>query len=194
MKKIFDGEKVFSYPKSIHTVKDIIRMMGDSDDIVLDFFGGSGTTAQAVIELNAADKGSRKFILCEQMDYAHSVTFERIKRVTKQMGVNVPVVYCELKKLNQIYAEFIQSADNDELVTIWNEMQATGFISSKVDPKDINPEANDFKTLSLENKKQLLMELLDLNQLYVNYCDIDDETFGVSEADKSFTKSFYGEE
>lgn len=195
LKKIFDGEKVFSYPKSIHTVKDIIRMMGDSDDIVLDFFGGSGTTAQAVIELNVTDKGTRRFILCEQMDYARNVTFERIKRVTKQMGVNVPVVYCELKKLNQIYADRIQSAQDDEtLEIIWNEMQATGFISSKIDPKDVDPEADDFKALSLENKKHLLMELLDLNQLYVNYCDIDDETFGVSEADKTFTKSFYGEE
>lgn len=78
-------------------------------------------------------------------------------------------------------------------MTIWNEIQATGFISSKVDPKDIDPEADDFKMLSLENKRQLLMELLDLNQLYVNYCDIDDETFGVSEADKAFTKNFLGE-
>ena len=37
------------------------------------------------------------------------------------------------------------------------------------------------------------MELLDLNQLYINYCDIDDETFGVSDGDKAFTKSFYGD-
>ena len=72
-------------------------------------------------------------------------------------------------------------------------MQTTGFISSKIDPKDVDPEAADFNALSFENKKKLLMELLDLNQLFVNYCDIDDETFGVSDADKAFTKSFYGE-
>ena len=37
------------------------------------------------------------------------------------------------------------------------------------------------------------MEMLDKNQLYVNYCDMEDETFAVSDADKAFTKSFYGE-
>ena len=65
------------------------------------------------------------------------------------------------------------------------------FISSKINPKDIDPNAADFKALSLNDKKRLLMELLDLNQLYINYCDIDDETFGVSDVDKAFTKSFY---
>ena len=72
-------------------------------------------------------------------------------------------------------------------------MQKTGFISSKINPNDIDTEADDFKALSLDDKKKLLMELLDLNQLYINYCDIDDETFAVSDADKAFTKSFYGE-
>ena len=47
--------------------------------------------------------------------------------------------------------------------------------------------------LSLEEKKRLLMELLDKNQLYINYCDMEDESFNVSEGDKAFTKSFYGE-
>ena len=83
--------------------------------------------------------------------------------------------------------------DDDTLVQIWVEMQETGFINSNINPKEIDTEADDFKVLSLDNKKRLLMELLDLNQLYINYCDIDDETFNVSEADKAFTKSFYGE-
>ena len=47
--------------------------------------------------------------------------------------------------------------------------------------------------LSLEEKKRLLMEILDKNLLYVNYCDMDDEEFGISDADKAFTRSFYGE-
>ena len=96
--------------------------------------------------------------------------------------------------MNQAFVDRIESAsDDDTLSVIWNDMQNTGFISSKVNPKDIDTNADDFKALSLDNKKRLLMELLDLNQLYVNYCDIDDENFGISDEDKAFTKSFYGE-
>lgn len=69
----------------------------------------------------------------------------------------------------------------------------TGFISYKVNPKDIDTASEDFTALSLNDKKTLLMELLDKNQLYINYCDMEDETFAVSEEDKAFTKSFYGE-
>lgn len=194
LKKIFDSKKVFSYPKSIHTVKDIIRMVGDSDDIVLDFFGGSGTTAHAVLELNKEFGGSRRFILCEQMDYAYDVTFERVKRVQAMLGVDVPVVYCELTKLNQKYVDEIQAAATDtDIITIWHEMLETGFINCKINPIDIDMKDVTFTELPLDDKKRLLMELLDKNQLYVNYCDMEDETFDVSEEDKAFTKSFYGE-
>ena len=54
-------------------------------------------------------------------------------------------------------------------------------------------EDKDFTELSLDDKKRFLMEMLDKNQLYVNYCDMEDETFVVSEEDKAFTNSFYGE-
>jgi len=103
-------------------------------------------------------------------------------------------VYCELKKLNQQYIEDIEKADNDEmLISILKNIIKTGYISCKVNPSDIDAEADDFKELSIDDKKRLLIELIDKNQLYVNYCDIDDETFEVSEEDKAFTKSFYGE-
>lgn len=192
LKKIFDGEKVFSYPKSIYTVKDIIRMVGDADDIVLDFFGGSGTTAHAVLELNKELGGNRRFILCEQMDYAYTVTFERVKRAQELLDVDVPVVYCELIKLNQKYVDYIQSAETDaDIIEIWNQMLETGFISCKAIPLDIDMKKNDFLSLSISDKKHLLMEMLDKNQLYVNYCDIDDQEFGIPAEDKAFTKSFY---
>ena len=169
-------------------------MLTDSStgDIVLDFFAGSGTTAHAVLELNKADDGNRQFILCEQMDYIETVTVPRIQKVMNQTD---SFIYCELAKLNQKYVDRIQDAsDEDSLVSLWSEMQATGFISSKIDPKAIDLKAVDFKNLSFKNKKCLLMELLDLNQLYINYCDIDDKTFDVSDQDKVFTRSFYGEE
>ncbi len=185
--------------KSEKLIERIIKAHTKEGDIVLDFFGGTGTTAAVAMKTN------RKFIICEQLDRHIDISIRRLCKVIdgEQSGISRrngwhgggSFVYCELAGLNQKYADRIQGAQDDEtLETIWSEMQSTGFISSKIDPKDVDPEADDFKALSLENKKHLLMELLDLNQLYVNYCDIDDETFGVSEADKAFTKSFYGEE
>jgi len=103
-------------------------------------------------------------------------------------------VYCELAKLNQNYVDAIGKATtNEELTKLYGEILETGFISYKVNPKDIDANSDDFVILSIEDKKRFLMELLDKNQLYVNYCDIDDETFKILEEDKAFTKSFYGE-
>ncbi len=70
-------------------------------------------------------------------------------------------------------------------------MQKAGFISCKVKIADLDFTDKSFDNLKLEQKKQLLMELLDKNQLYVNYGNIDDEEFDISENDKAFTKSFY---
>ena len=83
LKEIFDG-KVFDYPKSIDTLLRILEMATDKNSIVLDAFAGSGTTAHAVINLNAADGGNRRFILIELMDYAESITAERVRRVGGQ--------------------------------------------------------------------------------------------------------------
>ena len=74
---------------------------------------------------------------------------------------------------------------------IWEEMFATGFVSCKLDPSKFSPDDAEYIALSLKDKKRILMDLLDLNQLYVNYCDIDDKIFKISAADKAFTKSFY---
>lgn len=103
-------------------------------------------------------------------------------------------VYCELAKLNQNYVDAIEKATtNEELTKLYADILETGFISYKVNPMDIDTNSEEFIKLSIDDKKKLLMELLDKNQLYVNYCDIDDETYGISEEDKAFTKSFYEE-
>lgn len=73
-------------------------------------------------------------------------------------------------------------------------MIKSGFISCKVNPADIDETASDFEALSIDDQKRFLMELLDKNLLYVNYCDMDDEDFGISYADKAFTRSFYKED
>jgi adenine-specific DNA-methyltransferase len=177
-------------------IKRILEMCTDEGDLVLDFHLGTGTTAAV------AHKMKRQYIGVEQMDYIDEFVVNRLVDVIKgnNTGISKDVnwqgggsfVYCELAKLNQKYADRIQIAENDkELADIWREMKKTGFISCYVNPQDINPEAEDFKSLSFEEKKRLFMELLDKNQLYVNYCDIDDEDYNISDADKAFTKSFY---
>ncbi len=62
LKKLFDGQAFFNYPKPVELIKRCIRLYSDKDSIILDFFSGSATTAQAVMELNAEDGGSRRFI------------------------------------------------------------------------------------------------------------------------------------
>jgi adenine-specific DNA-methyltransferase len=82
LKDIF-GDIIFSYPKSIFAVSDCLSVMGlkDSQDTVLDYFAGSGTTGHAVIRLNREDSGQRKYILVEMGDYFDTVMKPRIVKV-----------------------------------------------------------------------------------------------------------------
>ena len=76
----------FDTPKPYHLIERILQIASDSDSIILDSFAGSGTTAHAVLNMNKADGGHRKFILVEMMDYADSITAERVKRVIRGYG------------------------------------------------------------------------------------------------------------
>ena len=80
------GKTFFSYTKPESLIKALILQATDKDSIILDFFSGSATTAHAVMQLNAEDGGHRKFILVEMMDYAESITAERVKRVIDGYG------------------------------------------------------------------------------------------------------------
>jgi adenine-specific DNA-methyltransferase len=88
------GESVFDYPKPVGLIKHFLKIATSKDSLVLDSFAGSGTTAQAVLELNKEDDGDRKFILVEMESYANSVTAERVRRVIK----GVPTIKNELIK------------------------------------------------------------------------------------------------
>jgi adenine-specific DNA-methyltransferase len=68
LEKIFGRKLRVSFPKSLYTIVDVLKIMTKKDDIVLDFFAGSGTTGHATLELNKEDDGNRKFILIEQLD------------------------------------------------------------------------------------------------------------------------------
>ena len=80
------GEKIFDYSKPVTLVEFICKLATKKDSIVLDSFAGSGTTAHAVLNLNAADGGNRKFVLVEMEDYADTITAERIRRVINGYG------------------------------------------------------------------------------------------------------------
>lgn len=82
IKEIFGG-KIFDNPKPVDLIKDFIFIVTKKNDLVLDSFAGSGTTAHAVLDLNKEDDGNRKFILVECEDYADKITAERMRRVIK---------------------------------------------------------------------------------------------------------------
>ena len=86
LKAIFGGKAAFDTPKPARLIERILQIAGDKDTLILDSFAGSGTTAHAVLNKNKADGGNRKFILVEMMDYADSITAERVKRVIDGYG------------------------------------------------------------------------------------------------------------
>jgi adenine-specific DNA-methyltransferase len=179
-------------------VHRIIELIADKkEDIVLDFFLGSGTTAAV------AHKLSHQYIGIEQLDYGDEDCIVRLKNVINgdKTGISKTVnwkgggdfVYCELKQLNEQFVQKIKNAkDTRELQNIWQEMKKNSFLSYKIDPKDIDENAKDFDNLSLKNQKRFLIECLDKNDLYVNYSEIDDKEYGVSKEDKKMNKQFYG--
>lgn len=192
------GRDEFDYAKPENLIKNILEVATEEGDLVLDFFLGSGTTCAVAHKMN------RRYIGVDQMDYIERLAVERLKKVIDgdEGGISSDVnwkgggsfVYCELAKANQNFVDEIQTATTvEEIKDIYSRIIATGFISSKVNPKDIDANAEDFYALSIEEQKRFLMELLDKNLLYVNYCDIDDEEYAISDEDKAFTRSFYGE-
>lgn len=191
-------QRDFQTQKPEALLERVIKCCTVEGDIVLDYHIGSGTT------LAVAHKLNRQYIGIEQMGYLDTVTIDRMVDVINgdQWGISQNVnwqgggsfIYCELAKQNQNFVDEIEAAEDDKtLDDIRSRMVKSGFISYKVNPKDIDEAAADYAELSMADKKKFLMELLDKNLLYVNYCDIDDEEFNISERDKNFTRSFYGE-
>ena len=83
---IFSGQATFDTPKPARLIEMILKIATDKNSIILDCFAGSGTTAHAVLNMNKADGGHRKFILVEMMDYAENITAERVRRVIDGYG------------------------------------------------------------------------------------------------------------
>lgn len=174
----------------------IIDMASEPGDIVMDYHLGSGTTAAV------AHKMGRKFIGIEQLDYAENDPVSRLATVVKgdTTGVSKQTgwmgggsfVYTHLMDLGNKFVQNVKNASSDkELTELLEQAKKSSFLSYKVDPEKIDPGNNDFDSLSTANKKQLLLEIVDHNHLYVNYTEIDDKDYGVSAEDKKLNKQFY---
>ena len=184
----------FSYAKPEKLIEIILNVTTAEGDIILDFFMGSGTT-QAV-----AHKMNRQYIGIEQMDYIETVSVERLKKVIEgeQGGISKDVewqgggsfVYCELKNDAQHFLNKVENAlSSEELVELLEKVKKSSFLSYRVDAKKLHKE--EFNNLSLFEQKQLLVELIDQNNLYVNYSDINDVDNNISEKEKQLNTIFY---
>ena len=194
--KLFSRDD-FAYAKPEKLIEDILKISSKENDIVLDFFLGSGTTAAVAHKMN------RQYIGIEQMEYIESVSVERLKKVIagEQGGISKDLkwtgggsfVYCELKNDAQEFKEaIVHATSTDQLLTLFEQAKKSSFLSYRVDPKKLRKQ--DFEKLSLAEQKQILSEIIDNNNLYVNYSDIDDGDYQVSEQDKKLNRSFYGKE
>jgi adenine-specific DNA-methyltransferase len=183
----------FTFPKSVWTVHDCIQaVVGNSKSaLILDFFGGSGTTGHAVLELNKADGGARKFIMAEQLDYVRTCTRQRIIEVMKRDALqDVQFIYAELATANEAFAARIRNATNDgALAAVAADLREKGWWRYKVDQSLW--DWDEWEALAFNERKQLLLDSLDANHLYVNYADIDDADTGLSAHDIAVTKAFY---
>ncbi len=190
-------ESNFSFPKSLWNVYDAIYavVQDDKDAIVLDYHAGSGTTGHAVLNLNEEDKGNRKFILIEQMDYIQTVTALRIKEVLKRSNSKDDFIYFELSKWNEKAKEEIQNAkDLSAFVKLFDTLCEKYFLNYNVKIKDFKEniiKEEEFKKLTLEQQKKMFLAMLDLNQMYVNESEMADKRYGISIEDQKLTKAFY---
>lgn len=193
------SSKVFSFPKPESLLRKIIEIGSSEGDIVLDFFMGSATTQAVAMKMN------RQFIGIEQMDYINTVSVPRLQKVIEgeQSGISKDVswegggsfVYAELYELNQVYIDKIQTAtDQDSIQDVLESIQTSDFLNLKVDLDKIFNKNDEFFELSLDEQKAILIQVLDNNQLYLSYSEIDDDQYKIDEDTKAFNASFYDEE
>lgn len=195
LKKLMNGD-FFKNPKNENLLKKIIELVTDENDIVLDYHLGSGTTCAV------AHKMGRRWIGIEQMDYIEDITKERLKKVIEgeQGGISKAVgwqgggsfVYFELKKYNQDFLDKIMIANSKgELDEVYNEMAKNAFLKFWFDKNEFEKDEN-FRSLDLDRRKELLIGILDENQLYLNYADMRDSRYHVTDEEMALTDLFYG--
>ena len=205
------GVELRSGKKPEILLKKILDIATQEDDLILDFFAGTGGTCAV------AHKMGRQYIGVEQLDYGENDSVIRLKNVIgkeKTKGKLSPIiedydttgiseavnwkgggdfVYCELKEFNEEFVQKIKKAkDTKELIKIWGEMKQHAFLSYRIDPKLFDENIEEFKALSSDDQKKLLIKCLDANNLYVNYSEIEDKQYDINKEDKELNKKFYG--
>ncbi|MPQ21450.1 site-specific DNA-methyltransferase [Carnobacterium divergens] len=209
----FSYEGNISFPtakKPEKLMRRILEMFAEpNQDIVLDFFCGSGST------LSTAQKLGIQYIGVEQMSYFEEITVQRLKNVidADNTGISKEVnwqgggsfVYAELMELNQFYMTRIDEASiKEELANLWNELSNNADLNFQLDKeklmnellkeRDEETDSITFNDLTLDEQKEIFKKALDKNQLYVPYLEIDDANVVLSDKDKAFNHSFYNDE
>ncbi|PUD54531.1 site-specific DNA-methyltransferase [Helicobacter pylori] len=145
---LFNSDKIFSYPKSIKFISTLLKIATNEGDIILDFFAGSGTTAHAVMELNAEDKGNREFILVQideeikedenAYDFCKNVlksakpvisdiTIERVKRAAQKIIESSKDGGLDLGFKVYTLQDKAQITNDKEEITLFNRSDLTPF-------------------------------------------------------------------
>lgn len=189
------GVKLDSGKKPEDLLRRIVEISTEENDIVMDFFGGSGTTAAV------AHKLGRKYITVDQMDYIEELIVTRLRNVIEGDSTGISkfidwngggsFVYCELADNSQKLVDKIKNCEESELQSIYTELQNSDFISYRVDINELINSATQFEELSEDDKRKLLISIIDKNTLYINYADINDSDYGIDENTKAFNDSFY---
>lgn len=193
----FMFENLFETPKPEKLLQRIIHIGSNEADIVLDFFMGSATTQAVAMKMN------RRFIGIEQMDYINTVSVPRLQKVIEgeQGGISKEVdwqgggsfIYAELMEKNTGFLKEIIEADTmQKLQAVFERMSQSPDIDFRVDLEEVRATLWE---RSLEEQKKTLIKILDKNQLYFNYSEIDDAHVRelVSDSDYAFNQSFYKE-
>jgi len=176
-------------------IKRIIELATNENDLVLDYFMGSGTTVAV------AKKMKRQYIGIEQMNYIDELSINRLSNVMKNTdeGISKSVnwqgggefIYFELSKYNQKFIDDLSVATEDNILYIYKEITEKGFLNYDVELKKIEEHFEKFKALSLKEKQEFLISMLNKNMLYKNLTEINDEALKIDDRTKGINSDFY---
>ncbi|MGL2555004.1 DNA methyltransferase [Helicobacter pylori] len=175
-------------------IKDILEISTQENDLVLDFFAGSGTTCAV------AHKMKRRYIGIEQMDYIETITKERLKKVIEgeQGGISKKCgfkgggsfVYAELKEVNlEIKKQILNAKSASECLKIFNDLNER--FLKRADNKMDEIHSEEFQNLDLNEQKRKCCASLDSNEDYLNLGDIDEDAWEIDEITKKYNEIFY---
>ncbi len=154
------GKGKFENPKPVSLMKILIGAVTEKDNLILDFFAGSGTTGQAVLELNKEDKGDRRFILCTNNEnkICEDVTYPRIQKVIKgykKNGNNGKVLGLN-GNLQYFKTELIKKTDNKDQARFDLTQKCTEMLCVKENIFNLEAEKEDYKIFSSNKKDRFL--------------------------------------